>query len=51
MSEILTRCQPNFEIKGVAGGNIEHTIMHDMAGGAGFQPSTVSQANIETKTG
>ena len=33
----------NIEIKGVAGGNIEHTIMHDMAPGAGFQPSTVVQ--------
>ena len=38
MSEILYHLgyQPNFEIMGVAG------IMHDMAGGAGFQPSTVS---------
>ncbi len=26
---------------GVAGGSIKDAIMHDMAGGAGFQPSTV----------
>ena len=44
MAEILhdLGCQPNFEIMGVAGGSIKDAIMHDMAGGAGFQPSTVS---------
>ena len=44
MAEILHHlgCQPNFEIMGVAGGSIKDAIMHDMAGGAGFQPSTVS---------
>ena len=43
MAEILHHhgCQPNFEIMGVAGGSIKDAIMHDMAGGAGFQPSTV----------
>ena len=30
------------QIKGVAGGNIEEAIMHDMAGGAGFQPNESS---------
>ena len=42
MAEILHHlgCQPNFEIMGVAGGSIKDAIMHDMAGGAGFQPST-----------
>jgi len=41
MAEILLDVNPTFDIKGLAGGNIEHAIMHDMAGGAGFQPSTV----------
>ncbi len=43
MAEILhhPRCHPNFEIMGVAGGSIKDAIVLDMAGGAGFQPSTV----------
>ena len=43
MAEILhhPRCHPNFEIMGVAEGNIKDAIMLDMAGGAGFKPSTV----------
>lgn len=32
--------QPNFEIMGAAGGSIKDASMRNMAGGAGFQPST-----------
>ena len=35
------RCHPNIEIMGVAGGSIKGATMQYMAGGAGFQPSTV----------
>ena len=43
MAEILhhPRCHPNIEIMGVAGGSIKGATMQYMAGGAGFQPSTV----------
>ena len=44
MAEILhhPRCHPNIEIMGVARGSIKGATMQYMAGGAGFQPSTVS---------
>ena len=47
MAEILhhPRCHPNIEIMGVAGGSIKGATMQYMAGGAGFQPSTVVPKN------